>query len=157
MIASMTVELLAWLSPAFLIDKFIFRVATDRLYNVTGVWAKAEDGQVRVGLSDFVQQRSGDIAFAEVVETGTELALGDRLADIETIKVDVTLLCPVSGTVLEVNPALETGAEVINLDPYGAGWLAVIVAADWPADQARLLTPEAYFEQMKTEAEEETK
>ena len=52
------------------VDKFTFKIATDRLYSTEGVWAKAEGKMVRVGLSDFVQQRSGDVAFAEVKPVG---------------------------------------------------------------------------------------
>jgi glycine cleavage system H protein len=137
------------------VDKFVFRVAKDRYYNAEGVWAKAEGNQVRIGLSDFLQQRSGDVAFAEVKEEGTLLALGDEVANIETIKVDIALPSPVSGKVLEVNPAMEAAPEAINQDPYYAGWLALIQASDWEAEQLKLLDPEAYFEHMKREAEEE--
>ncbi|MCL4263476.1 MAG: glycine cleavage system protein H [Anaerolineae bacterium] len=141
----------------FTLDKFTFKVATDRLYHPDGVWAKEVDGRVTIGLSDFLQQRSGDIAFAEVADVGTVLAMGDEVANIETIKVDISLPAPVSGTVVEVNPRLELEAEVINQDPYGAGWLAVIEAANWAADCADLLSPDAYFGQMQAEAEEEVK
>ena len=139
------------------VDKFIFRVATDRYYNDEGVWARAEGNRVRVGLSDFLQQRSGDVAFAEVKPEGTLLNAGDEVALVETIKVNVSLSSPVSGTVVEANPAMEVTPEVINQDPYGAGWLAVIEAPDWEADRARLLDAEAYFKLMKGQAEEEAK
>jgi glycine cleavage system H protein len=142
---------------AFTFDKFTFRVATDRFYHADGVWAREENGQVWVGLSDFLQQRSGDIAFADVVAAGTKLSFGEEVASIETIKVDIGLPAPASGTVVETNPALELEPEVINQDPYGEGWLAVIEASDWPADRDRLLSPEAYYERMKVEAEEEAK
>ena len=135
------------------LDKFKFRVATDRYYNTQGVWAKEENGQITTGLSDFLQQRSGDIAFADVAESGTELVVGDEVANIETIKVDISLHSPVSGTVIETNPAMEMEPEVINEDPYGDGWLAVIEALNWPDDQAQLLEPQTYYEHMKTEAE----
>jgi glycine cleavage system H protein len=62
-----------------------------------------------------------------------------------------------SGKVVEVNPAMETAPEAINKDPYGEGWLAMIEAADWEADRARLLDPQAYFNLMKGQAEEEAK
>jgi glycine cleavage system H protein len=137
------------------VDKFIFKVATDRFYSKEGVWAKAEGEQVRIGLSDFVQQRSGDVAFAEVKPEGTELSFGDEVANIETIKVDITFTSPVSGRVVGVNPAMEDAPEAINQDPYGSGWLAVIEAAEWVADRSKLLTAEAYFTRMKAEAEEE--
>ncbi|MCU0484072.1 MAG: hypothetical protein MUC54_07385, partial [Chloroflexi bacterium] len=56
-----------------------------------------------------------------------------------------------------VNPAMELTPEAINQDPYGEGWLAIVEAADWPADRAALLEPRAYFELMKAQAEEEAK
>src|SRR5512143_2637781 len=146
--------------PEFLevtVDKFTFKVATDRWYTREGVWALPEADRVRVGLSDFLQQRSGDIAFAEIKPIGTTLAAGDEVASIETIKVNVILGSPISGHVIEVNPALDTAPEAINQDPYGAGWLAVIAAPDWAADRSRLLDAAAYFEVVKREAEEETK
>jgi len=139
------------------VDKFTFRVAADRWYTREGVWALPEADRVRVGLSDFLQQRSGDIAFAEIKPIGTTLAAGDEVAAIETIKVNVILGSPLNGNVIEVNPALDTAPEAINQDPYGAGWLAVIAASDWETDQSRLLDAAAYFEVVKREAEEETK
>ena len=139
------------------VDKFIFRVAADRFYNGVGVWAKVENGRVRIGLSDFVQQRSGDVAFAEIKPAGTALAFGDEVAVIETIKVNIAFTSPVTGKVVEVNPAMAEAPEAINQDPFGEGWLAVIEPTDWVADRARLLDPQAYFARMKTEAEEEAK
>lgn len=139
------------------VDKFTFRVAADRLYSREGVWALAEGNRARIGLSDFMQQRSGDVAFAEVKPVGTALAFGDEVASIETIKVDIALGSPASGSVVEVNPALSDAPEAINQDPYGAGWLAVIEATDWESERARLLDPQAYFAVMKAEAEEEAK
>jgi len=139
------------------VDKFIFRVASDRFYNSEGVWAQPDGRLVRIGLSDFLQQRSGDVAFAEVKPVGTEVAIGDEVAVIETIKVNIVLSSPVSGVVVEVNPEMEMSPEAINQDPYGKGWLAVIEASSWVTDLARLLDPPAYFAKMKVEAEEEAK
>lgn len=139
------------------VDKFTFKVATDRYYSDEGIWALAEGDRVRIGMTDFLQQRSGDIAFAEVKPAGTALGAGDEVAVIETIKVNVSLTSPVGGTVVEVNPAMELSPEVINQDPYGEGWLVVIEASDWPKDRANLLDPQAYFERMKRQAEEEAK
>ena len=146
--------------PGFLeytLDKFTFRVATDRYYNADGVWAREENGRVNIGLSDFLQQSSGDIAFADVVEAGTTLSFGEEVANIETIKVDISLPSPVAGVVIEVNPDMDLEPEVINQDPYGQGWLAIIEASEWPTDQAHLLDPQAYYEHMVAEAEEELK
>ena len=137
------------------VDKFTFKVATDRLYTREGLWVLPEADRVRVGLSDFLQQRSGDIAFAEIKPAGTTLIAGDEFASIETIKVTVALSAPLGGNMIEVNTALETVPEVINQDPYGAGWLAVIAAADWAADRSRLLDAAAYFEVVRRASAEE--
>jgi len=143
------------------LDKFTFRVATGRRYTKDGVWAfwvqPEAKNRIRVGLTDYLQQHSGDIAFVSVKPPGTKLALGDDLAELETVKVNLALPSPVAGTVVEVNPALELTPEVINQDPYEKGWLAVIEAANWEADLAKLLEPQAYFSFMKSEAEKELK
>jgi glycine cleavage system H protein len=146
--------------PDFLettVDKFTFKVAKDRLYSSEGVWVKEQDGLFHIGLSDFVQQRSGDMAFADIKPAGTVLAAGDEVAVIETIKVNITYTSPVSGRIVEVNPAMNDAPEAINQDPYGAGWLAALEVADWQVESAKLLGPQAYFEIMKGQAEEETK
>jgi len=140
----------------FVLDKFTFRVALDRFYSPEGIWVKPGRG-VRIGLSDFLQQRSGDVAFAEVKPVGTELKAGDEAAVIETIKVNISLVAPLSGKIVEVNPAMEAAPEAINQDPYDAGWLAVIEATDWESDRLHLLSPQAYFAKMKVEAEQEVK
>jgi glycine cleavage system H protein len=139
------------------VDKFIFKVAADRHYNDEGVWAKSEGELVRIGLSDFVQQRNGDVAFAEVKPSGTKITLGDEVAVIETIKVDIAFSSPLTGTIVEVNPAMEEAPEAINQDPYSQGWIALIEPAAWEVERSQLLDAQEYFERMKVEAEEETK
>ena len=140
----------------FTLDKFTFKVATDRLYTGEGLWVKEENSTLRVGISDFLQQRSGDVAFAEIKPVGTALAAGDELAVIETIKVNISLSSPVAGRVVEVNPAMEAAPEIINQDPYGEGWLAVIEPLEGGATQMeQLMEPDVYFTQIKGDAEQE--
>ncbi len=140
-------------------DKFTFRVATDRLYTREGFWVlpmqSGGPGRVRVGLTDFMQQHSGDMAFVSVKALGTTLAAGDDLLEIETVKVTLSLPAPVGGTVVEVNEALQLTPEVVNQDPYGEGWLAVIETASWESDRARLLDPSGYLAHMRREVERE--
>jgi glycine cleavage system H protein len=146
--------------PEFLetsVDKFTFKVATDRLYTDGHLWVKLEDNLVRIGLSDYFQQTSGDVAFADVEAEGTELTPGDDVASIETIKVNLVLPSPISGVIKEINPALEDEPELVNQDPYDEGWLALVEATNWGTDHANLMDPESYFKMMKTEAEEESK
>jgi glycine cleavage system H protein len=139
------------------VDKFTFMVPTDRLYSDAGVWVKLEGSRARLGLSDYLQQSSGDVAFAKVKPPGTKFERGDDFADIETVKIDVSVPSPVKGTIIEVNPQLAEASELVNQDPYGAGWLAVIELADWQADRANLLGPSAYLVLVKNQAEAEMK
>ncbi len=137
----------------FTVDKFTFRVAADRAYTADGLWVLEEGGRVRVGVTDFLQQNSGDVAFVEVAGPGMAVAAGERLANVETIKVDVELPSPVSGMVVAVNEKLELEAEIINKDPYGEGWLVVIEPA--AGEGVTLLSPEAYYEHSHAQALEE--
>jgi glycine cleavage system H protein len=146
--------------PVFLettVDKFTFRVDPTCYFNGEGLWVRVEGNRAKIGLSDYLQQRSGDIAFLEAKPVETILAFGDELASIETIKVTVALSSPVSGKVAGVNPALEEAPEIINQDPFGKGWLCELDLSDWEADRPRLLDAQAYFEKMKREAEGEVK
>ncbi len=143
------------------VDKFTFRVATDRQYSREGLWVawlgRRGKGRVRVGVTDCVQQRSGDATFVTVRPVGTRLAAGDDLADLETIKVDLVLPSPVAGSIAAVNEALVPHPELVNQSPYAEGWLAEIEVGDGPAAGAALLDPEAYFVLMKGQAEAEAK
>ena len=143
------------------VDKFTFTVPTDRLYTRDGLWvrplAAGAAAHVRVGLTDYQQQHSGDLAFATVKRAGTTVRAGEELAEVETVKVNLSVPAPISGTVVEVNPALELTPEVVNRAPYDDGWLAVLEATDLDAERVTLLDPEAYFAAMRQQAEEELK
>lgn len=137
-------------------DKFTFRVATDRLYTPEGVWALPESpSRVRLGFTDFLQQRSGDVASVVVKPSGTPLRAGDEFADLETVKVTQAVPSPVSGILIEPNPALALTPEVVNEDPYGEGWLAVVEATGWELERAKLLDARAYLAVMQSQIEQE--
>ncbi len=140
-------------------DKFTFRVATDRVYTKEGVWVlpEAEGKRVRVGLADYLQQHNGDVAFANVKAAGTRLAAGEQFAEIETIKAMVDLHAPVSGSIAEINGALNMSPEIINQDPYEKGWLAVVEPSAWGEERSGLLGPAAYFAVMQKQVEEDLK
>ena len=141
------------------VDKFTFRVPTDRRYSRDGVWVLPVDGandpHVRVGLSDFVQQHNGDLAFASVKRAGTRLRVGEELAEVETVKVNLSVPAPVSGVIATVNPALEQTPEVVNRDPYGDGWLAVLEGTSLAAEATALLDAPAYLALMQGQVEQE--
>ncbi len=143
------------------VDKFTFKVARDRYYTREGVWLLPSASQggvtVRMGLSDYLQQHSGDVAFLNLKDSGTTLNAGDEFAEIETLKVNLSLPSPVAGSILQVNRALELNPEFVNQDPYGKGWLLELTPADWDGSRGALLDANAYFDFMKTEIASELK
>lgn len=139
------------------VDKFTFRVATDRWYNAEGVWALPDDGGVRLGMSDYAQQSAGDVAFASVRSVGALVGVGDDVADIETVKVNLGLPSPVGGEIVATNDALNDTPELINSDPYGAGWLARLTVGDWAAARGSLLDAAQYRDLVQRQAEQEAR
>ena len=150
--------------PEFLrtiVDKFTFLVATDRLYAAEGVWVlwvqPQASNRVRLGVTDFMQQHNGDVAFVSLKATGTAIEVGDEFAEIETMKVTIGVASPVAGTIVEVNEAFTLKPETINEDPYGKGWLAEIETTNWETNRAKLLDAKTYLAVMQAQAEEELK
>jgi glycine cleavage system H protein len=136
-------------------DKFVFHVRKDFLYSLGEMWLKVDgDSGVKVGLTDFAQRRSGDIIFAETKPAGTEVEIHGLLGSYETVKLVQDILSPVKGVITDVNPLLGTKPEVINSDPYGEGWVAVIKPE---SGIEGLLPAEVYFEQMKVKVTNELK
>ena len=136
-------------------DKFIFKVKKDLQYSKDEIWVKQEpEGNIKVGLTDFGQRRAGDLVFAEVQPVGTKVTSGTFMGSYETIKMVQDILSPADGEIIEANPAIESKPEVINMDPYGEGWVAVIKPA---SSLSGLLSAEEYFEVMKVKVVEELK
>ena len=139
------------------VDKFIFRFPKDLYYSEAGLWIRYEGNRFRLGLSDFAQQRSGDIAFANLGPVGTAVGVDDEIASVETVKVNLHLPSPMKGIILEINSALQDSPEWINQDPYGKGWMLVMEPADlnWPP--AGMVNAESYVKLARQEAEAELK
>jgi glycine cleavage system H protein len=137
------------------VGKFVFVVKKGCLYVEEGLWLTLDNGLARVGVTDYLQQKSGDVAFVNMPETGTEFRRGQELGSIETIKADVRINSPVSGVIYQRNEELDVTPELVNQDPYGDGWLIVIETRDDESDRQGLLTPEEYLAVMRSQAEEE--
>jgi glycine cleavage system H protein len=139
------------------VDKFIFSFPISLRYSDTGLWIRQEERLARIGLSDFAQQRNGDIAFANLQAAGSLLEAGDEIASIETVKVNVSLPSPVRGRIVEMNQALVESPELINQDPYGKGWMVVLQVEELEQQLRKLLDAEAYSRIAKQQAEAELK
>jgi glycine cleavage system H protein len=113
-------------------------------YAASHEWASlGDDNLVRMGISDFAQDALGDVVFVDVPEMGAVVNAGEPCSEVESTKSVSDVNAPVSGTIVAVNEALETNPELVNTDPYGEGWFAVIEASDTP-ELDTLLTATAY-------------
>ncbi|MCH9816391.1 MAG: glycine cleavage system protein GcvH [Actinomycetia bacterium] len=86
-------------------------------------WVRLDGEIVRVGLTDFAQDALGDVVYVSLPETGGEISAGDSCGEVESTKSVSDVYAPVSGTVVARNEVLEDQPDLINADPYGAGWL----------------------------------
>lgn len=102
----------------------------DLRYTDNHEWARVEGDRVRMGISDYAQDALGDIVYVDVPKVGTRVGQGDAFAEVESTKSVSDVYAPVSGTVVEANPALDATPELVNRDPYGEGWFVIIEAED---------------------------
>ena len=135
--------------------KFIFRVRKGYLYHPDECWVKKDGELVTVGVTDFFQKTIGDVIFIELPETGTEVTKGDEAGMIETIKVNVTVISSVSGTIKEVNTELGDKPQWVNSEPYGQGWLFKMAPRDWETDKKELMEAQVYFSRMEEKIKKE--
>ena len=116
-------------------------------YTTEHEWVESRDAgsTIRVGITDFAQDALGDIVYVQLPEPGTEVTAGAAFGEVESTKSVSEIYAPVSGTVLARNEQLGDKPELVNSDPYGAGWMVEIAATD-PAAVAGLLDAAAYTE-----------
>jgi len=104
-------------------------------YTRTHEWVRAlANGQVEIGITDHAQEALGDLVFVEVPQVGRELKAGEACAVVESVKAASDVYSPVSGRVIARNEDLAQKPELLNSDPYGAGWLMRVDLSSAPAD-----------------------
>ncbi len=102
-----------------------------------------DEGEVYIGITDYAQGELGDVVYVELPSPGDELDHMEAFGTVEAVKTVAELFCPVAGTVVEVNEEIEADPELVNSDPYGAGWM-IRLRLDASADTDELLTAEEY-------------
>jgi glycine cleavage system H protein len=106
-------------------------------------WIKVSGNEAFVGITDFAQQELGDIVFVDITELGNVVEAGAVFGSVEAVKTVSDLFMPITGKVLETNPAIDANPELVNSDPYGEGWMIKISIED-PAQVAGLLDRATY-------------
>ena len=107
-------------------------IPEDLLYTEEHEWVSIEDGVATVGITDYAQKELGDIVYVELPEAGSEFEATETFGTIEAVKTVSDLFSPASGTVVEINEALEDHSELVNTDPYGDGWMIKIKISEEP-------------------------
>jgi glycine cleavage system H protein len=118
-------------------------VPENLLYTKDHEWLRVEGEMGYVGITDFAQGELGEIVFLEIETTGETLNKEEVFGTIEAVKTVSDMFMPVSGEILEVNPALKESPEVVNKDPYGKGWMVRIRISN-PSEVDDLLSVENY-------------
>jgi glycine cleavage system H protein len=119
-------------------------------YLKTHEWARAEGDSVITGISDHAQDAMGDLVYVELPRVGDTIQAGERFGVVESVKAASDVYMPVTGTITEVNSALDSSPEQINKDPYGDGWMIKYTPAN-AADLSTLLDASAYQAQLDAE------
>jgi glycine cleavage system H protein len=111
-------------------------------------WVRAEDGRVRIGITDYAQDQLGDIVYVELPAVGKTFTAGAPFGSVESVKAVSELYMPIEGKVAEINPALDNSPEVVNTSPYEQGWM-ILVEPSSPDAVKGLLTRDAYLDKLK--------
>lgn len=118
-------------------------------YTPTHEWVRRTGNRVRVGITAYAQQEISDVVFVELPKLEREAAKGKAISVVESVKAAFDIYAPVSGSIVEVNRALESDPSLVNKDPYGRGWFFEIDLLD-PAEWETLLKAEDYQSQCIT-------
>ena len=113
------------------------------LYSSDHEWVAVDGTRARIGITDYAQEALGDVVYVQLPKVGTTVAAGDSFSEVESTKSVSDVYAPVSGTVVAVNDALDSGPEALNSDPYGTGWICEIEMSN-SADAEGLLDAVGY-------------
>lgn len=120
-------------------------VPADLRYSDEHEWVRVDGDTGEIGITAHAASRMGDVVFVELPEVGAQIAAGDTFGVVESPKAMADLYAPVSGEVVEINPALEDHPEFVSEDPYGAGWMIKVRLSD-ASEAGRLKDASAYTE-----------
>jgi glycine cleavage system H protein len=118
-------------------------IPADLRYHQEHEWVRVNGTQATMGISHFAQDALGDIVFIDLPKVGVSVTAGQQIGEVESTKTTSTIYTPVSGTIAKVNTDLKDHPEVVNSDPYGKGWMAVIELSN-PAEVEKLMTGAQY-------------
>ncbi|MEW6214348.1 MAG: glycine cleavage system protein GcvH [Nitrospirota bacterium] len=102
----------------------------DLKYHKEHTWVKVSGRKATIGITDYAQDALGDIVYIDLPEVDTNVEANSEIGEIESTKATSSIISPVSGRIIEVNEDLSESPEIINDDPYGKGWIAILEVDD---------------------------
>ena len=121
------------------------RVIDNLLYTKDHEWLRIKDNHIYIGITDFAQGELGDIIFVEFPSLNDPIEIGTSIATIEAVKTVADVYSPLSGKIIEINNLIEQKPELINIDPYGDGWVAC-VESSLSISSVKTLTSKEYLD-----------
>lgn len=118
-------------------------IPSDLKYTDGHEWIRVEGDKAIIGITDYAQTKLTDIVYVEFGDTEREVKKGDELGTVESVKTVSEIYAPLSGVVQEYNNELEDSPQLMNEEPYGKGWFAVIKMSD-PSEAEQLLDSKSY-------------
>lgn len=119
-------------------------VPDDLAYTAEHEWvAELADGRLKIGITDYAQDALGDVVYVDLPESGASFEAGGVAAEVESTKSVSEIYLPIAGTIVDINEALADSPDLVNADPYGAGWFFIMEAAEG-ADRSALIDAAAY-------------
>ncbi|NIA11638.1 MAG: glycine cleavage system protein GcvH [Nitrospiraceae bacterium] len=125
-----------------------YKIIDGIYYSKEDEWAKVEEGIATVGITDYAQDKLGDVVYLEEIEKNKKVKAGETLTTIESVKAASDIFAPVSGEVVEVNDYAVKEPSIINKNPYEKGWIAKIKMDD-PEELKNLMDAKQYVEYRK--------
>ncbi len=131
-----------------------YEVPENLYYHKEYLWAKVENGKVKIGIIDFAQKQLNDIVYVELPSVGDAITQNEPFGTLESVKAVSDLVAPVSGTVESINEELEAKPDLVNEDPYGEGWLLIVAPTNLDAELKEIMNFDAAVEWHKKLAAE---
>ncbi|WP_029519968.1 glycine cleavage system protein GcvH [Persephonella sp. IF05-L8] len=132
-----------------------FKVVDGLYYTKEHLWVKVDGDDAVIGVTDYGQHQLGDVVYVELPQVGSEVEAGDKIASVESVKAAIDIYSPLTGKILSVNEDLKEDPSLVNVDPYGDGWIAEIQMSD-PNELEDLMTADdyrAYIQEVESEEE----
>ena len=131
-----------------------YEVPENLYYHKEYLWAKVENGKVKIGVIDFAQKQLNDIVYVELPSVGDTITQNEPFGTLESVKAVSDLIAPISGKIEAVNGELESKPDLVNEDPYGEGWLLIVAPTNLDAELKEIMNFDAAVEWHKKLAKE---